>query len=113
MNIDSPCDTLILGTKGGLRVPATPNWGGSVGGDLTLYHEVAGKQIETVIPMIHPKAGAPTNFDKKIRTFLDAAKGNTKSPVPSDEILYNQIILDYIAKSSDLGREIKVEIPEI
>ncbi len=113
MNIDSPCDTIFLGTKGGLRVPATPNWGGSVGGDLTLYHEVAGKQVETVIPMIVPPKGAPTNFDKKIRTFLDAAKNGTKSPVPTDEILYNQAILDYIAKSSDLGCELAVELPEI
>ena len=78
-----------------------------------IYHEVAGKQVETKIPQIFPKAGAPSNFDKKIRTFLDACKNGTAAPVPSSQILYNQAILDGIAKSSDLGREIEIEIPEI
>ena len=113
MNIDTPGDTIILGTKGGLRIPSTECWNGSIGGDLVLYHEVAGKQVETKIPKINEKAGAPSNFDKKIRTFLDACKGGTEAPVPSSQILYNQAILASIAKSAELGREIEVEIPEI
>lgn len=113
MNLDTSGDTIIYGTKGSLRIPSTECWNGSIGGDLTLYHEIAGKQIETKIPRINPKAGAPTNFDKKIRTFLDACKNGTPAPVPSSQILYNQAILDGIAKSADLGREVEIEIPEI
>ena len=113
MNIDTCGDTIVLGTKGGLRIPSTECWNGTIGGDLVLYHEVAGKQVQTVIPQIFPKAGAPSNFDKKIRTFLDACKNGTKAPVPSEQILYNQAILDYICKSSDCGHELVVEIPEI
>lgn len=113
MNIDTPGDTIILGTKGGLRIPSTGCWNGTIGGDLVLYHEVAGKQVETKIPQIFPAAGEPSNFDKKIRTFLDAVKNNGKAPVPSSEILYNQAILDGIAKSAAVGHEIEVEIPEI
>ena len=63
--------------------------------------------------MIKDKPGAPSNFDKKIRTFIDACKNGTAAPVPSSEILYNQAILDSIAKSSDLGREVEVVIPEV
>ena len=113
MNIDTPGDTIILGTKGGLRIPSTDCWNGTIGGDLVLYHEVAGKQVETKIPQIFPAAGEPSNFDKKIRTFLDAVKDGGKAPVPSSEILSNQAILDGISKSSAVGHEIAIEIPEI
>ena len=113
MNLDTSGDTIIYGTKGSLRIPSTECWNGTIGGDLTIYHEVAGKQVETKIPQIIPKPGAPSNFDKKIRTFADACKNGGKAPVSSAEILYNQAILDCIAKSSDLGREIEVVIPEI
>ena len=112
-NIDTTGDTLILGTKGGLRIPSTECWNGTIGGDLVIYHEVAGKQVETRLPQIIPKPGDPTNFDKKIRTFLDAVKTGGKAPVPSSEILYNQAIIDYICKSAECGHELKVEIPEI
>ncbi len=113
MNINTPGDSIILGTKGGLRIPSTDCWNGTIGGDLVLYHEVAGKQVETKIPQIFPAAGEPSNFDKKIRTFLDAVKNGGTAPVPSSEILYNQAILDGISKSAALGHEIKVEIPEL
>ncbi|MBR5449014.1 MAG: Gfo/Idh/MocA family oxidoreductase, partial [Clostridia bacterium] len=113
MNLDTSGDTIIYGTKGSLRIPSTECWNGSVGGDLTIYHEVAGKQVETIIPAIKEAPGAPTNFDRKIRTFIDAVKCGGKAPVPSSEIVYNQAILDGIAKSSDLGREIEIVVPEI
>ncbi len=113
MNLNTSGDTIIYGTKGSLRIPSTECWNGSVGGDLVIYHEVAGKQVETIIPEIKAKPGDPTNFDKKIRTFVDAIKNGGAAPVPSSEIIYNQAILDHIAKSSELGHEVEVVIPEI
>ena len=111
MNMDTAGDTLILGTKGGLRIPSTECWNGTVGGPMKVYHEIAGSQVCTEIPIITAKG--PSLFDRKIRSFLDACKNGTKAPVPSDQILYNQAILDGIAKSAALGREIAIEIPEI
>ena len=113
MNLDTSGDTIIYGTKGSLRIPSTECWNGSIGGDLVIYHEVAGNQVTTKLPMKHDAPGAPSNFDKKIRSFIDAIKNGTAAPVPSSEILYNQAILDSIAKSSDLGREVEVVIPEV
>ena len=110
MNLDTPGDTIIMGTKGSLRIPSTECWNGSVGGEMKVYHEVAGSQVETKIPIIEMKEGL---FDLKIRTFLDACKNGTPAPVPSSEILYNQAIIDGIAKSSKLGKEIEIVIPEI
>ena len=110
MNLDTPGDTIIMGTKGSLRIPSTECWNGDVGGAMKIYHEVAGLQTETEIPIIKQKEGV---FDLKIRTFLDACKNGTPAPVPSSQILYNQAIIDGIAKSSELGREIEIVIPEI
>ena len=111
--MNTPGDTIVLGTKGGLRIPSTDCWNGTIGGDLILYHEVAGKQVETVIPKFYPAKGAPTTGDKKARSFLDAIKDGTPAPVPSSQILYNQVILDYIKKSADAGCELAVEIPAL
>ncbi len=111
MNIDSPCDTIILGTKGGLRIPSTDCWNGGIGGPLKLYHEVAGSQVETEFPVLCP--AGPTLFDQKIRAFIEAIITDGPAPVPSSQILYNQAIIDGIVKSAEQGREIQIEIPEI
>jgi predicted dehydrogenase len=110
MNMDTPGDTIILGTKGGLRIPSTDCWNGTVGGPMKIYHEVAGLQTETVVPIIPSKGDL---FDKKIRSFLDAIKYNLPAPVPSSEIIYNQAILDGIARSAELGREVEIVVPEV
>ena len=109
MNLDTPGDTIIMGTKGGLRIPSTECWNGSIGGPMTIYHEVAGDQVETKIPVRGTNGNC---FDIKIRSFLDAIKEGGEAPVPTSQILYNQAILSGIAKSSELGHEIEIEIPE-
>ncbi|MGI6538995.1 MAG: Gfo/Idh/MocA family protein [Caldicoprobacterales bacterium] len=110
MNMDTSGDTLILGTEGGLRIPSTECWNGSVGGPMKIYHEVAGSQVETEIPVIESKEDL---FYLKLRSFLDAIRDGGPSPVPSSQIIINQAIIDGIAKSAALGREIEINIPEI
>ena len=110
MNMDTPGDTIILGTKGGLRIPSTECWNGTVGGPMTIYHEVCGEQVETEIPVITMKKGL---FDLKIRTFLDACKNGTPAPVPTSQIIYNQAIIDGIARSAECGHEVEINVPEV
>ena len=110
MNLDTSGDTIIMGTKGSLRIPSTECWNGSVGGPMTLYHEVCGEQTQTEIPIIKMDKNL---FDLKIRTFVDAVKEGGKAPVPSSEILYNQAIIDGIAKSAQAGKEVEIVIPEV
>jgi len=110
MNINTPGDTILLGTKAGLRIPSTDCWNGSIGGPMTIYRELGGEQIEVPVPVLEQKENL---FDLKIRSFLDACKYNLPAPVPTSQILYNQAILSGIAKSSELGREVEIEIPEI
>ncbi len=112
MHLDTPGDTIILGKKGGLRIPSTDCWNGTVGGPMKIYHDVAGTQVETVIPILQ-NPGKMGLFDRKIRSFLDACKTGGPSPVPTSQILYNQAIIDGIGRSAKLGREIEIVIPEI
>lgn len=110
MHLDTPGDTVILGTEGALRIPSTECWNGSVGGNMILYKDVAGQQIQTVLPLIPgPQEGL---FYGKIRSFIDACRNGAPAPVPSSEIIYNQAIIDGIVKSAELGKEIEIEIPE-
>ena len=111
MHLDTPGDSIIMGTKGGLRIPSTDCWNGTVGGPMTIYHDIAGAQTQTTIPVIESKG--PGLFDRKIRSFLDAVKDGTPAPVPTSQILYNQAIIDHIVKSAELGHEVEVKIPEI
>lgn len=109
MNLDTPGDTIIMGTKGSLRIPSTECWNGSIGGPMKIYTEVAGNQVVTEVPMLE----GGDNFFNKVRSFLDAIKEGGKAPVPTSQILYNQMIIDGIVKSNEVGHEIKLEVPEI
>ena len=103
---------LFRSTEGALRIPSTECWNGTVGGAMTLYHDVCGEQTSTTIPIIKNPARARL-FDIKIRGFLDAVKNGTPAPVPTSQILYNQAIIDGICKSAELGHEIELNIPEV
>ena len=110
MHLDTPGDTIIMGTKGSLRIPSTDCWNGSFWNPMKLYHDVAGEPVETVIPLLPATTDL---WDKKIRSFLNAIITGGKAPVPTDEIIYNQAILDGIQKSSKCGHEVEINIPEI
>lgn len=111
MNMNTPGDTILLGTKGGLRIPSTDCWNGTVGGPMTVYTEVGGEQVSYQVPII-PLKGLG-RVERKVRSFLDAILTGGTAPVPTSQILINQAIISGIAKSAELGREIDVEIPEI
>ena len=113
MHVDTPGDTILMGTKGALRIPSTECWNGTVGGPMTLYRDIAGEQTQTTIPLCPEGDSFGGLFYKKIRSFLDAVKNGGEAPVPTSQILYNQAIISGIQKSAELGREIEIEIPEI
>lgn len=110
MHLDTPGDTIIMGTKGSLRIPSTECWNGTFTKPMTIYHDVAGEPVQTEIPLL-PET--PNLFDKKIRSFLNAIITGGEAPVPTREIIYNQAILDGIQRSSECGHEVEIVIPEI
>lgn len=111
MHPDTPGDTVIFGKEGALRIPSTDCWNGSMSGPMTIYHDVAGEQVETIVPLIENKGKGL--FYKKCRSFLEAIANGEPAPIPTSQILYNQAIIDHIVKSAELGKEVEVVIPEI
>jgi len=113
MHLDTSGDTIIMGTKGSLRIPSTECWNGSIGGPMTIYKNIGGTctGVTTTVPMLNNTREG--EFFHKIRSFCDEVKKGGKAPVPSSQIIYNQAIIDGIVKSSEAGAEIKIEIPEI
>lgn len=114
MNINTPGDTIILGTEGGLRIPSTDCWNGTVGGPMVMYKQVSGSQVEFEIPLRKNTGDAAKGlFYAKLRSFADAIINGGASPVPSSQIFYNQAIIDGIVKSAKLGHEIQLDLPDI
>lgn len=110
MNMDTCGDALILGTKGGLRIPSTECWNGSFDKPMTIYKDVAGQPVSCQIPLAQDDGEL---FYKKLRSFINAVQTGGKAPVPSSEIVYNQAIIDAIVKSAESGHEMEVTVPEV
>lgn len=113
MHMDTPGDALILGTKGGLRIPSTNCWNGEFDKPLKVYKTVAHQEICYEVPLIPHPENDPGLFYRKLRSFVEAIQTGGKATVPSSEIVYNQAIIDGIVKSAELGREIEINIPEV
>ncbi|MDR3120733.1 MAG: Gfo/Idh/MocA family oxidoreductase [Clostridiales bacterium] len=117
MHANSLGNTLWLGTDGGIEVRNgfdEHNHPSSV----ILYTDVNGMQVDSqVLPSVGFNAyGYPKdqdNFAAKIRGFVDAVKTGGPDPIPGAEIIRNQAICDGIYRSSMLGKEVEIEIPEI
>ena len=110
MHLDTPGDTIIMGTKGSLRVPSTDCWNGSFSKPMTIYRDVAGEPVQTQIPLLPETKDL---WNRKIRSFLDSIHNGTEAPVPTSQIIYNQAILSGIQDSSECGHEVEINIPEI
>ena len=116
MHMDTMGDTLFMGTEGGLKVKSPHpelNWGGAWDGtigDVYLYHDMCGETVCTQVPL---KPNENDRFYRKVRAFADAVKTHGPSPIPWQEIIYNQAIIDGIYRSSQCGHEVEINIPEI
>lgn len=111
MHIDTPGDTIFLGTKGGLRVPSTDCWNGRLPSPMTLYYDEDGQRKEKQIPL-HP-AGDDLIY-RKLQNFVDCVAAVKEGRpyelnCPGDQIIRNQEILDAIKRSAELGREVTIE----
>ena len=109
MHMDTCGDALILGTKGGLRIPSTDCWNGEFSTPLKVYKTIGDQTLEYEVPM----KPAADFFYKKMRSFIDAVKNGGEATVPSSQIVINQAIIDGIVRSAKEGHEVTIDIPEV
>lgn len=109
MHMDTCGDALILGKKGGLRIPSTECWNGEFNKPLTIYKTLCGENVEYQVPL---KPVGNLFFDK-LRSFIDSVKEGGTATVPSSQIVINQAIIDALVRSSKEGKEVTIEIPEV
>jgi len=115
MHMDTLGATMFLGTDAGMKVtpagkgPWSGVWDGNVG-SISLFHDIQGHHTESAIPIIEHKLNV---FEEKVKDFVRAVRAGEPAPIPGEQILRNQAILDGILRSSQLKREVGIVIPEI
>lgn len=113
MHMDSLGPAIFLGKKAGLKLtnsgqgPWSGVWDGGLG-SMSLFYDEGDEHIEKVIPIEEHSIDV---FDAKIRDFVLAIKDGGSAPIPAEEILSNQAIIDGIFRSAELGREVEVNLP--
>ncbi|WP_199617730.1 Gfo/Idh/MocA family protein [Paenibacillus alkalitolerans] len=115
MHMDTLGSTMFLGTDAGLKInpagsgPWSGVWDGRVG-SVTLFHDVMGHHTESKIPLHDHQIHL---FNEKVRDFVDAVRHNRPAPIPGEQILINQAIIDGVLRSAELKREVDIELPEL
>ncbi|MBO1911379.1 hypothetical protein J4G37_42145, partial [Microvirga sp. 3-52] len=115
MHMDTLGPTIFLGKDGGLKLttagsgPWSGVWDGGIG-SMSIFHDTDKEQTETIIPLEEHTLNI---FDEKVRDFVVAIQEGKPAPIPGEEILVNQAIIDAIFRSSREGREVEVQLPEL
>ncbi len=115
MHMDSLGPTLFLGTDAGLKVlpagsgPWSGVWDGGIG-SMTLFHDIDGHHTESPLTVRQHNVNI---FYEKVRDFVRAIQEGAPAPIPTDQILINQAIIDGILRSAELGREVEISIPNL
>ncbi|MFD0961020.1 Gfo/Idh/MocA family protein [Paenibacillus chungangensis] len=113
MHMDTLGASMFLGTDAGLKVtpygegPWSGVWDGQVG-SMTLFHDMMGQHTHTPIPRIQHSLNV---FEEKVKDFVRAIREDEPAPIPAEEILYNQAIIDGILRSAAINKEVDIDLP--
>jgi predicted dehydrogenase len=114
MHMDSLGPGIFLGTDAGLKVTpsGTGPWGGAWDGgigSITLFHDVMGLNTESPIPLRRHNLNI---FNEKVKDFVVAIREGRPAPIPGEQIVRNQAIIDGILRSAAEHREVEIDIPD-
>jgi predicted dehydrogenase len=100
MNMDSLGETLFLGTKAGLRLDP-----------LTLYRDEFGTMNDVKIDV--PRVEDIELFKSEYLAYADAIRNNKPSPIPAEQMLYTNVIIQGMIDSAAAGHEVQVSVPQV
>ena len=101
MHLDDIGGTFFLGTQAGLRLHP-----------LTVYRHEWGLITDT-IPQDIPKVEDIELFRREHIAFADAIREGKPSPIPADEMLLTNVIIQGLIDSAAAGREVEVSVPNV
>jgi predicted dehydrogenase len=113
MHMDTLGATMFLGTDAGLKItpagtgPWSGVWDGAVG-SMTLFHDEYGGHTHTQIPLIEHSLNL---FNEKVRDFAEAVRDGRPAPIPGEQILIQQAIIDGVLRSSEERKEVAIVLP--
>jgi predicted dehydrogenase len=100
MHMDDIGGTFFLGTRAGLRLHP-----------LTLYRHEFGLMTNTV-PQEVPTVEDIELFRREQLAFVDAIREGKPSPIPADQMLLTNIIIQGLIDSAATGKEVAVSVPD-
>ncbi len=110
MHLDTLGSTFFLGTEAGLKTePATGVWDYGVS-SIKVYHDFHNIPTETNVPLRRQNVNI---FAEKVKDFVRAVREGGPAPIPGEQILRQQAIIDGVLRSAAAGREVEIVIPEV
>jgi predicted dehydrogenase len=100
MHMDTMGGTFFLGTKAGLRLDP-----------LTVYRHEWGALTDVIVQNV-PQVEGLEIFRREHRAFAEAIRKNLPSPIPADQLLLTNVIIQGLIDSSAAGHEVAVSVPE-
>ncbi len=98
MHMESLGPTLFLGTEGGLNLS-----------ERRIFHDHDGVMAHTDLSA----EGGSDQQLQKVESFARAVRGEIPNPLPGEDILHSEAMIDGIYRSAALGREVAIEIPAV
>ena len=114
MHMDTLGPAIFLGKDAGLKLtsagegPWAGVWDGGIG-SMSIFQDEGDEHVERTLPV---EAHELNVFDEKVKDFVEAIREGKPAPIPGEEILINQAIIDGIFRSSKEGREVEINLPK-
>jgi predicted dehydrogenase len=76
---------------------------------LEIYRDEFGTMVNITPKLPDEKVD---RFKEEMQAFTDAIRENRPAPIPAEEVVWTNVIMDGIYRSAEEGREVPVRLPD-